>query len=93
MSYQGWSNYPTWDVALWLDNDEGLYHQQREWAEEAKEEAKHSERTVEGLLADKIKEFVEDKKPELPNGMYSDMLTWAVHQVDWCEIATGILEE
>ena len=25
MSYQGWSNYPTWAVNLWLANDEGLY--------------------------------------------------------------------
>lgn len=23
--YQGWKNYQTWNVALWLGNDEGLY--------------------------------------------------------------------
>jgi predicted RNA-binding protein with PUA-like domain len=29
-SYNGWENYETWNVALWLQNDEGLYHLARE---------------------------------------------------------------
>ena len=25
MSYNGWKNYETWNVALWIGNDQGMY--------------------------------------------------------------------
>jgi hypothetical protein len=30
MEYNGWKNHATWNVALWLQNDEGLYNLSQE---------------------------------------------------------------
>jgi len=30
MSYNGWKNHATWNVALWIGNDEGLYNLAKE---------------------------------------------------------------
>jgi hypothetical protein len=29
-SYNGWTNYETWNVALWINNTEGLYNLARQ---------------------------------------------------------------
>ena len=39
MSYNGYSNYETWNVCLWLDNDPGTYHYWRDRI--AEERAEH----------------------------------------------------
>lgn len=31
MAYNGWTNYETWNVNLWIDNEEPLYREKRRW--------------------------------------------------------------
>ena len=101
--YQGWRNYETWNVALWIDNDRRVYETVREWAKEAWEEAENPanhpyitdrDRRAVYTLADQIQELVEDGNPLASDAsMYSDMLSAAISEVDWAEIATGRIEE
>jgi hypothetical protein len=43
------------------------------------------------LLADRLKDYHEDNRPELP-GVYCDLLGAALCEVNWREIAKHLLE-
>jgi hypothetical protein len=36
MKYNGWANYDTWNVAMWITNDKPRYHQLVEYATTSK---------------------------------------------------------
>jgi hypothetical protein len=42
-TYNGWANYPTWAVNLWMANERGLYNLVREQARECIEQAPEEE--------------------------------------------------
>ena len=98
-NYQGWKNYETWNVKLWLDNDSGLQELQTEWLETAKNTPIKSvvwtkEENTRFILADLIKDFVEENNP-LANdaSMFTDLLQSAIGNVDWNEIAENIIND
>lgn len=83
MSYNGYKNYPTWCLSLWIDNDEGLYLQFRE----------ESSFGV-SKLADLIRQEVESWVNEVGNvGFIVDVLVWTLDQIDWEEIAEHFVGE
>lgn len=102
--YQGWKNYESWAVALWLDNDRGLYEtaiatvvQAAEDAEREKAErkrwprAKYSKNQI-FAAADALKEWLEEEKPEL-GSPWAELLNSAFEEVNWYEIAEHFLEK
>lgn len=95
--YNGWPNYETWLVSLWIDNEQGSHEYWHEAAREAISDAKAGKgnefaETLEQkaylLLADRMKsEFDDARDDQNLNGMWSDMLKGAFEEVNWNRIA------
>jgi hypothetical protein len=86
-TYNGWKNYPTWAVNLWLSNDEGLYAGTLARVEASKGEGRHE-------VADTLKAWVTlDLTPDLGATFAADLLGYALDCVDWYEIAEAWLED
>jgi len=95
--YNGWTNYETWLVGLWLDNEQALYEEIRDMSgrafrhvDEDNEEEKTS--TLHNL-SDEIKDYVENMIPENLPGFVSDLVNSALSEVNWKEIAEHTREE
>ena len=103
MSYNGWSNYETWNVALWLDNEPSTYTKTREamckiWNNN---QPIAVDRTIYQTQSEAtrcqfsqwLKNYVEDMCPDLGASLWSDLLGAAMSEVDWFEIADNWLSE
>lgn len=98
--YQGWTNYETWAVALWIHNEEYWQVEEAEGAyREAVEDAPDGNREewtsdAAGKVADQLKSEFEDGNP-LGNdaSVYGDLLTAALGEVNWYEIAKNYVEK
>ena len=91
MPYNGWENYETWCVNLWLGNDEGLYNLTREYLPDEDDEDFNRDEAVENL-ADAICVFVNEIAPSV-QGLFSDLLTHCLGRVNWREIAFSWIED
>jgi hypothetical protein len=103
-TYQGWKNYPTWAVALWLDNEEPLYRERRERVAQVLADATEHVNVREGiwtveraqryLVADDLKDWVRDElAPHLGATLGTDLLGYALDLVDWYEVADAAIED
>lgn len=100
-TYNGWTNYETWCVNLWLTNEEGSDSYWREQADTYFEQASRANHrtftpseNARFMLADVLKEQVEEGCPLLSEAsMYSDLMGAALSEVNWSEIANAFLED
>ena len=98
--YNGWSNYETWLVKLWLDNEQKTADLQKEWLNRAKNTPKVDvwtiEETVKFTLADILKDEVNGMIPmRISNhaDLWCDLINAGLSEVDWQEIADNIISD
>ncbi len=54
-TYNGWSTYETWAVALWLDNERSSYDYWREQAREQRRKASASDEVRDGVWSPEMR--------------------------------------
>ena len=83
--YNGWANYETWNVNLWIQNDEGFYNGVVESLRDMLDAREHDWQNV---THHDIRAVVEDViGRKTPDGVsISD------HEIDWDEISDSLLE-
>jgi hypothetical protein len=84
-SYNGWTNYYTWNYKLWLDNDQGSYEY---WLERAAELSVYDLATA---LKEELQEAAGERLPEA--SVLTDLLGYAIASINFYEIAEHMKEE
>lgn len=85
--YNGWTNYPTWCVALWIDNDQYLLQGEVPCLLKGKT-LSEAEDKLEAFFTDDYNPLVDAQA-----SLYQDLLGWVLKQVNWHELAEHYMEE
>ena len=87
--YNGWTNYPTWAVALWLGSDEGTAREVEQLAQRWQQNTREGGTVSE--LADALRTLVEHfpaiETVQADASLAADLLGFALDSVDWQQIA------
>ncbi len=106
--YNGWTNYETWLVKLWMDNDQGSYEYWKEEAQNAYASAVAGEVLGRDMVAvsalrDTLQASFEEqwqdvmgaagKHVHMASAVWADLMNAALSEVDWLEIAESLIGE
>jgi len=98
--YNGYTNYETWAVSLWISNDQALQAAFNERAEDNLRRARMYPVDYLSIsadarigLADEVKAWAEDAAPDLGASLWADLLGAALGEVDWADIADNMLSD
>jgi hypothetical protein len=96
-TYNGWSNYPTWNAALWLGNEEGSSRYCDETAQEAYNDAKADDtftriENAAFVLSEQIKALFESDECLPESGWMADAVNSYLGAVNWHESAESYFE-
>lgn len=84
-TYNGWTNWETWQINLWLDNEEPLYREKVRFLRAATHfDAPYVRAFVEGVFPDGTPDMQGDEKESVAEQM---------GKVNWAEIAAHFAEE
>lgn len=86
-TYNGWTDFKTWAAFTWLTDSEGGQAQCGALAEEARA----TDDPVRNL-ADMLRDIIMNNAPEIGPSMYSDILTEALENINYNEMARVFLE-
>ena len=100
--YNGWTNYETWCVNLWMSNDHGSYLYWQEISEKCCNNATDDANVASGIwtkrgaarfrLADVMESEIRESAPDLGASMFADLLGSALDEVNWHEIAQSWID-
>lgn len=96
--HNGWYNYETWAVNVWLTNDEATEQEWNERAVQALIEATKNpddgftpKESATNALTEPLREFHEEQLPK-GEGFAADLLGAALSEVNWHELAQHLVD-
>jgi hypothetical protein len=84
--YNGWANYETWNVVLWINNDEGLYNHARDLMDAWNEDSHGS---MDHFYSRAAREVCSEL---FPSGQTPDGVKLSDSRIDWIAIVDMLLE-